>query len=459
MIDAALAHARANRERYLDQLLNLLRIPSISTLPEHKGDIQTAAEWLSDSMAQTGLVNVEVLPTGGHPAVYGEWLEAGPEAPTILVYGHYDVQPVDPLELWNTPPFEPTIRDGIIYARGAADDKGQAFAQIKAIESMLAANGSLPLNVKVILEGEEEIGSPSMGAFVETHAEKLAADCVLVSDTAFLDRERPLIINGLRGIVGGEIHVSGPRGDLHSGGYGGPVHNPAQALAEIIAALHDESGRVAIPGFYDRVEIPSDADRRVQNEAGFDLPLWQELTGLQQPWGEAGYSLAERTGMRPTCEVNGIWGGFQGEGGKTIIPARAGAKITMRLVPDQDPTEIGRSFVEFVQSTAPPALTVEATVREGSWPVVVPVDRREIKAASRALADTFGLEPRIMRGGGSIPIVAEFQRLLNLPVVLMGFSWPGNNAHAPNEFHPVDQYHKGIETIIRYYYYLREEAV
>jgi acetylornithine deacetylase/succinyl-diaminopimelate desuccinylase-like protein len=312
--------------------------------------------------------------------------------------------------------------------------------------------------VKVLLEGEEEIGSPSMAAFVETHAEKLVADSGLVSDTAFLDRSHPLIINGLRGIVGGEIHVSGPRGDLHSGGYGGTVHNPAQALAEIITALHDESGRVAIPGFYDRVKIPAEDDRRIQNEAGFDLSLWQKLTGLEEPWGEPEYSLAERIGMRPTCEVNGIWGGFQGEGGKTIIPAQAGAKITMRLVHGQDPVEIGQYFIDFVRSIAPPSLTVEVTVEEGGWPVVVPVDREEIKAAVRALGDTFGSEPRIMQGGGSIPIVAEFQRILNLPIVLMGFSWPGNNAHAPNEFHPVEQYHNSIKALIRYYYYLREEA-
>ncbi len=454
MLEQALDYAHAHRERFLEQLFDLLRIPSISTLSEHKPDIQRAAAWLADDLQRIGMEHVAVMPTGGHPVVYSDWLNADPDLPTVLVYGHYDIQPVDPLDLWQSPPFEPTIRDGQIYARGAADDKGQAFSHVKALESMLAAEGRLPLNVKVLIEGEEESGSDNLEAFVKEHTDLLAADSGLVSDTGFMSPDLPMIVYGLRGIVSAEVRVRGPKHDLHSGGYGGTVHNPAQAVAEIICALHNDDGSVAIPGFYDRVRMPDDAERRALNNLPYTLKKWQGETGMEKLWGEPAYTLVERIGARPTCEVNGMWGGFQGEGGKTIIPAEAGVKITMRLVPDQDPDEIGRLFTEYIEQIAPDDLHVEATISEGGWPVITPIDSDEIRAAARAYEQTWGTAPVFMRGGGSIPIVATFQRELDLPVVLMGFSVPDAGAHAPNEYFPVDHFYKGIDAIICYYHNL-----
>jgi acetylornithine deacetylase/succinyl-diaminopimelate desuccinylase-like protein len=454
-MEKALAHARANRERFVEQLSELLRIPSISTLPEHDGDCQRAAEWLAADLSRIGFKNVSVRPTSGHPVVYGEWLEAGGGAPTVLVYGHYDVQPVDPLELWESPPFAPAVRDGKIYARGATDDKGQVVMLLKAFECILAAHGSMPLNIKLILEGDEESNSTALEGFVLAHKELLAADSVLISDSGFVAPGRPTLTYGVRGIAAAEVVVAGPKTDLHSGGYGGTVRNPASALAAIIAALHDDEGRVRIPGFYDRVHALSPEERARFAAVPYSLEQWQAETGLQTPWGEPGYSLKERIGARPTCEVNGLWGGFQGEGGKTIIPAKAGAKFTLRLVPDQDPDEITRLFSEYVRQIAPKDLRVEVIPRAGCSPAVTPIDIPEIQAAARALETVWGAPPVFSRGGGSIPIVAAFQNDLRAPVVMLGFGLPDSGVHAPNEFFRLEQFHGGLETIIHYCFNVR----
>ncbi len=456
MPNTTIKHVQANQDRYLEQLFEFLRIPSISALPEHKPDIQRAAEWLVDDMTRIGLNDVQIFSNGGHPLVYGEWLDAGPEAPTVLVYGHYDVQPVDPLDLWESPPFEPEIRDGKIYARGSADDKGQMFSHLKAIESMLAAEGKLPVNVKLLFEGEEETGTTELQAFVPENTDLLAADSALVSDTGFMDPSKPLIIYSLRGVVETEVHVTGPVTDLHSGAFGGTVHNPAQALAEIVAALHDENGKITIPGFYDKVRSLTAAEKELMAQRPFELSEWQDLTGLEKPWGEPDYEILERATTRPTCEVNGIWGGFQGDGSKTIIPAEAHAKFTMRLVPDQDPLEIAQLFADYVCDIAPDDLQVQVDIGDGGYPVKVAIDSPEIKAAAQAYERTWGVAPELMPEGGSIPAAAVFSRELDIPIVLMGFSVLGCGAHAPNEWYLVDHFFKGIDAIIHYYHLLSE---
>ncbi len=452
MDDRVLQYARNNHERFLEELIELLRIPSISTLPEHRDDIHRAARWLAEDMTRVGLQRVKVYPTGGHPVVYGEWMGAE-GAPTVLIYGHYDVQPVDPLDEWESPPFEPTVRDGKIYARGASDNKGQAFVHLKAIESYLKSTGELPVNVKIILEGEEEIGSPNLPSFVIDQKDLLAADSGLVSDSRIVSPEQPSILYGLRGLLYTQVDVRGPIRDLHSGTYGGSVHNPAQAVAEIIAALHDDSGHITIPGFYDSVRPLTPEEREALAKVPYPLVQWQEETGLKEPWGEPEYTVIERMGARPTCEVNGVWGGFQGEGGKTIIPAVAGAKISMRLVPDQDPEEIARLFTDYILSIAPHSLEVEVTVISKGHPAMVSLDAPEIKAASRAYEAAWGVAPVYVREGGSIPIVATFQRELDMPVVLMGFGL-SDNVHSPNEHFRVDHFYKGIDTVLHYYNYL-----
>jgi acetylornithine deacetylase/succinyl-diaminopimelate desuccinylase-like protein len=438
MLDKAIETAHANRERYLNQLIELLRIPSISTLSEHKPDMERAAGWLAADMSKAGLKNVQVMPTGGNPVVYGEWLEAGPSAPTVLIYGHYDVQPVDPLDLWDSPPFEPEVRDGKLYARGASDDKGQAFVHVKAVESVLMADGKLPINVKIILEGEEEVGSPSLEPFVLAHTDLLAADSGLVSDGRVVSSEQPSIVYALRGMTYMEIRVRGPKRDLHSGSYGGSVHNPAQVVAEIIAALSDE-------------------ERAALKKVPYGLPEWQEETGLKKAWGEKEYTLLERVSARPTCEVNGMWGGFQGEGGKTIIPAAAGAKISMRLVPNQDPDRIAKLFTDYVTKLAGDDVEIEVLNLTGGWPAITPIDSPEVKAAARAYEAAWGVKPVFTREGGSIPIVATFQKELGTPVVLMSFGLD-DNVHSPNENFLVAHFYKGIDTAIHYYYLLAGQA-
>ncbi|NDJ54185.1 MAG: dipeptidase [Chloroflexi bacterium] len=458
MLDKALTHAAENRETFLDQLVEFLRIPSVSTLPEHQPDVERAAQWLAANMAAAGIKNVQVLPTAGHPIVYGDWLDAGSNAPTVLVYGHYDVQPADPLDLWDTAPFEPTIRDGEIYARGASDDKGQAFLHVKAVESMLAANGSLPVNVKFLFEGEEEIGSKHLEPFVLSQKELLAADSVVISDSRILSADQPSIVYALRGLTYMELHVSGPGKDLHSGVYGGSIHNPAQALAEIIASLHDDNGSISIPGFYDKVRDLSEEERDALAQVPYPIEQWQKETGFDTPWGETEFTILERVSARPTCEVNGIWGGFQGEGGKTVIPARAGAKISMRLVADQDPDEIAELFTKHIERIAPTTVNVEVHTLSTGWGAITPIDAPEMHAAAKAYEATWGVPPVFTREGGSIPIVAVFQRELNAPVVLMGFGLD-DNIHSPNEHFRLENYYRGIDTVIHYFHLLAQPAV
>ncbi len=454
----AYEYARAHEAEFLGQLQELLRIPSVSTSSEHAGDVRRAAEWLRAHLQQIGLRNVELIETPKHhPLVYGEWLEAGPDAPTVLLYGHYDVQPADKDGgEWTkcADPFEPTIADGNIYARGATDDKGQTFAQLKALESALAT-GSLPVNVKVLLEGEEESGSEAIEQYVRAHPERLACDVVVVSDSHILSLEQPSILSGLRGIVALEVTVSGPKSDLHSGMYGGAVHNPAQALAEILAALHDDCGRVAVPGFYDNVRELSLEERAELAKVPYTAEQLAQETGVPAPWGEHGYSLHERTGIRPTLEINGLTAGWQGEGSKTIIPQKASAKITCRLVPDQDPERIGQLVAEHIAALTPPTVTSAVEVgHAGMWAEADP-HSPYMEAAARAYAFGFGAEPVFTREGGSIPIVATFQSVLGAPVILMGFGLPDDNLHAPDEKLSLECFRRGIQTALKFYEELR----
>jgi acetylornithine deacetylase/succinyl-diaminopimelate desuccinylase-like protein len=439
-----------NRERHLEELMEFLRIPSISAKSEHRDDMARTAAWLADRMRDAGLQTVEVLPTAGHPVVLGEWRGA-PGAPTLLVYGHYDVQPPEPLDEWLTPPFEPTIRDGNIYARGSVDDKGQLYLHIKAVEAHIAERGRLPVNVVFLIEGEEEIGSPNLEAFLREHEQRLACDAVMISDTTMFAPGLPSIGMGLRGLAYMEIRVRGPRTDLHSGAYGGAVVNPANALAEIISKLRDADGRVAVPGFYDRVRDLTDAERAAMAELPFEEEGLRAEVGATQLAGEKGYTSLERIWARPTLDVNGLLSGYTGEGAKTVLPARAMAKVSMRLVPDQEHTEIERQFIEFVHSIAPEGVVVEVEALHGGQPWRADPTEPIFDAARRALAAAFGRDPVYTREGGSIPIVKVFQDIFRAPVVLLGFGLPGENAHAPNEWMSVENYQRGAEAIALLY--------
>ena len=453
MIDTALQFVEDNKERFLNELKDLLTIPSISSLPDHTDDIRRAAQWLAAHMTGLALDNVAVMETAGHPVVYADWLHADGK-PTVLIYGHYDVQPVDPLDEWTTPPFEPTERDGYLYARGASDDKGQAFGQLKALEAILSADGKLPLNVKIIIEGEEESGSGNFDAYVKANKDLLAADSVVISDGDILAPDQPSITHALRGLTGAEITVRNSSSDLHSGQYGGTIHNPAQAIAEIVAALHNPDGTAAVPGFYDKVRILSEEERAELANVPYTLEKWQSETGANTPWGEADYSLYERTTVRPTLEINGIFGGFSGEGRKTVIPAQAGAKVTMRLVPDQDPVEIGKLFKEYVEQIAPGTVEVEISIKESDPAVVVDLDAPQMQAAMRATETVYGVKPLFDRTGGSIPAVAMFQEYLGLSSILINYGLPDDGIHSPNERFSIDQFHKGIRTLIHYFHEL-----
>ncbi len=440
-----------HRDAFLEQLKELLRIPSISTLSEHKGDIRRAAAWLRAHFEAIGMTRAEVIESPGNPFVYAEWLGAGADAPTVLVYGHYDVQPADdPDGQWASDPFEPVVRDGHLYARGATDDKGQTFTQIKAVHALLAT-GTMPVNIKFIIEGEEESGSDNIHGFVRENRDLLQADVVLVSDTHMLGLDRPSIVTGLRGMTYLEIEVRGPDHDLHSGTYGGIVHNPAQALVEILAALHDDAGRVAVPGFYDRVRVLSEAERAELAKIPYTLERLKNETGLSVPWGEPEYDLHERLGIRPTLEINGLVSGWTGEGAKTVLPARALAKVSCRLVPDQDPKEITELIRQRVADLTPDTVTSEVRLlHDGMWAVVDP-DSAYMQAAVRAYEFGFGARPVYMREGGSIPIVGTFQEALEAPVILMGFGLPDDNLHAPNEKYTLECFYRGMKTAIRYY--------
>lgn len=445
----ALEFARANRERYLTGLKELLAIPSVSALSQHKPDIQRAAEWLARALTNLGLHNVAVLPTAGHPVVYGEWLNA-PGKPTVLVYGHYDVQPADPLNEWTTPPFEPNVRGENLFARGASDNKGQIFAALKALEA-LARNEGLPLNVKVLIEGEEEIGSPNIAPFIAQHKDKLRCDAILNTDMGILRPDLPALTYGLRGLAYFELWVYGPAQDLHSGVFGGAVANPATVLCELIAGMHDADGRITLPGFYDTVRQLSDEERAELARLPLTDDDWRAMTGVPQLAGEKGFTTVERLGARPTLDVNGILAGFTGEGAKTVLPAKAMAKISMRLVPYQDPNAVEQQLRAYLQQHAPPTVRWELKKLAGAPAVLVNRDTPAMRAAVRALQETFGVKPVFKLEGGSVPIVSVFQTMLGVDPVQMGFSLPDDNFHSPNEKLHLPTFYRGIETYIRFF--------
>ena len=453
MTDAVHQYLQADdtQARQLAELSEWLRIPSISTLSAHTGDIRQAADWLVDHLTTCGLDNIELIDSLGHPLVYADWLHAGADKPTILIYGHYDVQPVDPLDLWETAPFEPTVRGDNLYARGASDDKGQTFIHVKAVEALLQTSGSLPVNVKLLIEGEEESGGKAIRAYIPAHKEKLAADVAVISDTGILSPTQPIITYGLRGGWSCEITVTGPTADLHSGLFGGTVHNANQALAEILAQLHDKDGRIAVPGFYDNVEDMSVEERTELAKVPYgDAELLAD-TGSPATYGEPGYSVVERIGNRPTLEICGMWGGFIGEGFKTVIPSKAHAKISCRLVPNQDPNQIRQLVTDYVQSICPATVTVEVKSRgSGIGAFVTPIDSPMLAAASNAYEQVFEVKPLFQRSGGGIPVVSLFSGVLDLPVVLMGFGLPDDNLHAPNEKMYLPNFYKGIATSIAF---------
>nr|WP_294900643.1 dipeptidase [uncultured Pedobacter sp.] len=447
-------YVEQNRQRLLDELFDLLRFPSVSADPQYKGDVLKTADFVAKKLKEAGADQVEVCITEGYPIVYGEKI-INPSLPTVLVYGHYDVQPPDPLELWHTPPFEPTLRDGKIYARGACDDKGQFYMHVKAFELMMQTD-ILPCNIKFMIEGEEEVGSDNLGKFVAQNTERLKADVVLISDTSMISMENPSLETGLRGLAYLEVEVQGPNRDLHSGVYGGAVANPATILCQMIASLHDENNHITIPGFYDDVIVLSEEERKALNDAPFDLEEYKKDLSVNEVWGEEGYSTIERTGIRPTLEVNGIWGGYTGPGAKTVLPAKANAKISMRLVPGQDWKKISDLFKSHFESIAPKSVKVNVVAHHGGAPYVTPVDSIAFKAAYKAIEDSFGKEPVPTRGGGSIPIVALFEQELGIKTVLMGFGLDSDNLHSPNEKYDVYNYYKGIETIPLFYKYFAE---
>ena len=447
----AVSYLADNQQRFLDELLDWLRIPSVSADPRFHGDVLRAASFLKARLEEAGVQNVELCETAGNPIVYGDYL-TDPALPTVLVYGHYDVQPADPYELWQSPPFEPVIKDGKIYARGACDDKGQAYMHVKAFEMMMRdGQGGVPCNIKFMLEGEEEIGSNNLAIFVQANKEKLQADVILLSDTGILANDVPSIEVGLRGLSYHEVEVTGPNRDLHSGLYGGAVQNPINALCAMIASLHDENGYITIPGFYDNVEELTPAARAELAKAPFSEADFEASIGLLASYGEAGYSTPERTSIRPTLDVNGIWGGYTGEGAKTVIASKAFAKISMRLVPNQTSDEITALFQQHFASIAPAGVTVEVRPHHGGEPVVTSTDSAAYRAAADAMATTFGKRPVPTRGGGSIPIVAMFKSELGIDSVLFGFGLDSDAIHSPNEHFGVFNFLKGIETIPHFY--------
>jgi len=443
-----------NKETFLQELFALLRIPSISADPAFKQDVFDTADFVAEKLKNAGARNVSVEPTEGFPIVYGDYL-INPDLPTILVYGHYDVQPSVPDELWNSPPFEPIVKDERIYARGACDDKGQMYMHIKAFESMIRTN-SLPCNVKFMIEGEEEVGCDNLGTYVSKNKEKLSADVVLVSDTSMIANDVPSIDVGLRGLSYVEVEVTGPNIDLHSGVYGGAVANPINVLSELIASLHDENKKITIPGFYDHVIEASKEDREALAKVPFDLIEYQKQLEIEDVMGENGWTTLERTGMRPTLDVNGIWGGYTGEGAKTVLPSKAYAKISMRLVPNQNSERITKLFTEHFEKIAPKSVRVKVTPHHGGEPALTPTDSIAFKAASKAMETTFGKKPIPTRGGGSIPIVALFEKELGLKTLLMGFGLDSDAIHSPNESFGLFNYYKGIETIPYFYKYFTE---
>ena len=444
-----------NKARYEEELKDFLRIPSISTSPEHKGEVRRCAEFVRDELMRIGLTNVGIYETAGHPVVYGERLDGGKAAPTVLFYGHYDVQPVDPLNLWTNPPFEPTIKGDNIYARGSVDDKGQVWLQLKAIEAHLRTSGAMPVNVKVMIEGEEEIGSPNLDKFLSDHKELLACDTVLVSDTPMFGYDQPSLCYGLRGLCYMQVEVTGPNRDLHSGFFGGAVENPINALAVMISKLKDEKGRILIDGFYDNVVAITPAESAEFAKLPFDRQAFMKDLETDATPGEEGYSELERMWARPTLDCNGIWGGFQGEGAKTVLPSKAYAKISMRLVPGQSPEEIAKKFEAFIHKIKPAGVIVNVIDLHGGMPATTPIDSKGMTAARKALHDVFGKEPFLTREGGSIPIVNSFSSILGAPTVLMGFGLPDQNAHSPDEKMNLKNFHRGIKCGALFYEFMK----
>lgn len=453
----AYEYAAQNGTKFVEQLKDFLRIPSISTETERKEDVRRAAEWLRDEMLRIGITHAEIHETAGHPIVFGEWLGAGENAKTVLVYGHYDVQPVDdPRHEWISPPFEPTEREGNLYARGATDDKGQTFIHLKAFEALMQATGAFPLNIKFILEGEEEISSPNLHPFIEENLDLLHCDVAVVSDTDVLSVTQPSMTYGLRGIIYTEVEVRGPAVDLHSGAYGGSVHNPVQALVEILAKLHDETGFVTIPHFYDDVVALTPEERAAIAKLPRGEADFLKETGAPQLWGEPDFTVLERVGARPTLEINGISGGWTGEGAKTVIGSRAVAKVSCRLVAKQNPDKILQLLQDYVAEITPPTVTSHVRAITASAPaVLVPIDSPEMKQAAAAYQRVFQNEPVFIRSGGSIPVVGVFQEMLKVPVLLMGFGLPDDNLHAPNEKFNLTMFHQGIQTMLHLYESLR----
>src|SRR5436309_4711999 len=452
MSSPAVEYARQNQPRFLAELKDLLRIPSVSTLPQHKSDVKKAAEFIAGELSRVGMENVDIIPTSGHPLVYADWLHATGK-PTALCYGHYDVQPPDPLNEWTTPPFEPTERNQNLYARGAVDDKGQMFMHLKALESLMKSGaGKLPINVRVLLEGEEEVGGESIAKFVAEDPQKLKADFALVSDTEMYAPDLPTLCVGLRGLVYTEVEARGAKVDLHSGMYGGAAPNPFVALAQMIAKLKDENGRILIPGFYDRVTTPSADELQSWKSLPFDEKDYREHeVGSTELTGEPGYSVTERTWSRPTLDVHGMPGGFTGVGAKTVIPAKASAKISMRLVPNQDPEEIFKRYTDYVKSITPRGIQITIRQLSGADPMLLRTDNHYVQAAKDAMKEVFGKDTVFIRSGGSIPVVADFEKHLHIPSVMMGFGLPDDNLHAPNEKFHIPNFYRGIESIIRFF--------
>ena len=447
-------YIQQHKDRFLSELLELLRIPSVSADSKYKADVRLAAEFICEKLKSAGADIAEINETVGHPIVYGEKI-IGKSLPTILVYGHYDVQPADPLNLWDSPPFEPIVKDEKIYARGACDDKGQVYMHIKAFETMMATN-SLPCNVKFMIEGEEEVGSDNLGTFVKANKEKLKADVILISDTAIVANDIPSIDVGLRGLSYLEVEVTGANRDLHSGVYGGAVANPINVLSKMIASLHDENNHITIPNFYDDVLELTPTEREAMALTPFSLEVYKEDLAINDVRGEAGYSTIERASIRPTLDVNGIWGGYIGEGAKTVLPSKASAKISMRLVPNQQSDKMTDMFTKHFESIAPAGVTVKVRPHHGGEPYVTPTDSKEYRAAERAMEESFGKKPVPTRGGGSIPIVALFEKELGLKTILMGFGLDSDAIHSPNEHFGLFNFYKGIETIPLFFKYYSE---
>lgn len=434
-----------NKERFLNEMLDLLRIPSISAKKEHKADMVACAELVKQRLLDAGCDRAEIIATNGYPVVYGEKI-IDPAKPTVLIYGHYDVQPPEPLELWTHPPFEPTIVDGKVFARGSADDKGQFYMHIKALETMVKTK-TMTTNIKFLIEGEEEIGSPNLGKFVADNKDLLKADVILISDSSMLSMETPSLDIGVRGLSYIEVEVTGPNRDLHSGTYGGAIANPIIILSNMIASCHDKKNHITIPGFYDDVAAPTKEEKRLLRKAPFNEQQYKDDLGVKELWGEKGFSTYERTGIRPSLEVNGIWGGYQGEGAKTVLPSKATAKISARLVPNQSSHKITELLLNYFKSIAPPSVTVKTFEHHGGEPYLTPLDSKGYLAADKAIRKTFRKKPIPVRGGGSIPICSILEKELGVKIIFMGFGLDNDNLHSPNEKYNIENYYRGIETI------------